>query len=97
MTAAIRAATIAELTEHGYAGVSFEGVARRAQTSKPVLYRRYSSRAHLVVDAWSDRAPLTLPALGSGSLRGDLIGGCEAVSERFQRVDRRVPAGDRRG
>jgi AcrR family transcriptional regulator len=38
---AIRAATRAELADYGYAGVTFEGVARRAQTSKPVLYRRY--------------------------------------------------------
>ncbi|AQA04138.1 hypothetical protein BVC93_18800 [Mycobacterium sp. MS1601] len=48
---AIRDATRAELTDVGYLGVTYEGVARRAQTSKPVLYRRYSSRAHMVVDA----------------------------------------------
>jgi AcrR family transcriptional regulator len=51
LMAAIRAATRAELVDFGYAGVSYEGVARRARTSKPVLYRRYPTRAHMVVDA----------------------------------------------
>lgn len=46
---AIAAAVRDELAEHGYAKVSFEGVARRANTSKPVLYRRYSSRAEMVL------------------------------------------------
>lgn len=46
---AITAAVHEELTERGYLGVTFEGVARRAQTSKPVLYRRYSSRAEMVL------------------------------------------------
>ncbi|RZU67066.1 TetR family transcriptional regulator [Microterricola gilva] len=86
LTAAIRAATAAELAEHGYAGVSFEGVARRAQTSKPVLYRRYHSRAHLVIDAWAALAPLALPTHGSGSLSGDLRGVLHAIDARFQRV-----------
>ncbi|HEY5880695.1 MAG TPA: TetR/AcrR family transcriptional regulator [Nakamurella sp.] len=86
LTAAIRDATVAELAEYGYAGVSFEGVARRAHTSKPVLYRRYDSRAHLVIDAWTSLAPLVLPARGSGTLRVDLIGVLGAINERFQRV-----------
>lgn len=71
---AIREATRAELSDRGYAGVTYEGVARRAQTSKPVLYRRYRSRAHMVVDAlpnlhWQpdDDVPAT------GSLREDLL------------------------
>ncbi|OBI16659.1 hypothetical protein A5714_11060 [Mycobacterium sp. E2462] len=72
--AAIREATRAELADFGYAGVTYEGVARRAQTGKPVLYRRYPSRAHMVVDA--------LPSLRwqpdenfvwTTSLRGDLL------------------------
>ncbi len=51
LISAIRDATYAELEEHGYSGVTFEGVASRAKTSKPVLYRRYRSRAHMVTDA----------------------------------------------
>lgn len=71
---AIREATQAELADFGYAGVTYEGVARRAQTSKPVLYRRYPSRAHMVVDAlpnlrWHPDDNL----LSTQSLRDDLL------------------------
>jgi len=51
LMAAIREATRAELADFGYGGVTYEGVARRAQTGKPVIYRRYPSRAHMVIDA----------------------------------------------
>lgn len=81
---AIRAATLAELLEHGYAGVSFEGVARRAQTSKPVLYRRYRSRAHLVIDAWTAHAQMTAPTAPAEDLRGDLVAILSAMNARFQ-------------
>lgn len=83
---AIRQATVDEWLEHGYAGTTFEGVARRAGTSKPVLYRRYRSRAHMVLDSWSFQNPLELPARGSGSLRGDLIAILGAINERFTQV-----------
>jgi AcrR family transcriptional regulator len=85
LMAAIQAATRAELAERGYAGVTFEGVARRARTSKPVLYRRYRSRAHMVADA--------LPALHwqplqetAGSLRQDLLLIVTAILDRFHLV-----------
>ncbi|TDZ83007.1 Bacterial regulatory protein, tetR family [Mycobacteroides salmoniphilum] len=71
---AIREATRAELADFGYAGVTYEGVARRAHTSKPVLYRRYPSRAHMVVDAlpnlqWRPDNDL----MATQSLREDLL------------------------
>lgn len=69
---AIREAVNAELAEEGYAGVTFEGVARRAQTSKPVLYRRYRSRAHMVVDALAGKVLIDEPSGTTGSLREDL-------------------------
>lgn len=72
LRAAIRDAIAAELAEHGYAGVTFEGVARRAQTSKPVLYRRYPSRAHMVVDSLASQAFAEEPIDTTGSLREDL-------------------------
>lgn len=70
---AIRLAVRAELDEHGYAGVTFEGIALRAGTSKPVLYRRFGTRAELVVDALTGRAALQVRAPLTGSLRGDLV------------------------
>jgi AcrR family transcriptional regulator len=51
LEAAILDAAWAELLEHGYAGLTMEGVAKRAGTSRPVLGRRWGSRAELVVAA----------------------------------------------
>ncbi|MBV9089940.1 MAG: TetR/AcrR family transcriptional regulator [Mycobacteriaceae bacterium] len=48
---AIHAATLAELSEHGYAGFSIDRVAKRARTSKAAIYRRWPSRADLVAAA----------------------------------------------
>jgi AcrR family transcriptional regulator len=83
---AIREATRAELAEHGYPGVTFEGVARRAKTSKPVLYRRYRSRAHMVVDALLALPRNPVPASATPSLREDLLSMLGAVIERFHRI-----------
>lgn len=86
LMSAIREATKAELADHGYAGVTFEGVARRVQTSKPVLYRRYSSRAHMVFDALSTIGVIPELSGSQGSLRADLIATLDALLDRFQRI-----------
>ena len=85
LMSAIREATRAELAEHRYPGVTFEGVARRAKTSKPVLYRRYRSRAHMVVDALLVLPPQPLP-VKARSLRGDLLTLLDAIMARFERI-----------
>jgi AcrR family transcriptional regulator len=82
---AIRAATLAELADHGYAGVTYEGVARRVRTSKPVLYRRYRSRVEMVLDAIASRATDEVH-IDTGSLRGDMIALLEKMAARIQRV-----------
>ena len=84
---AIRQAVRDELEDHSYAGLTFEGVARRAQTSKPVIYRRYSSRAQMVIDAWVQYAlePDEL-FVSSGMLREDLLSVARAFADRFARV-----------
>ena len=73
LMAAIQEATRAELAEAGYSGVTYEGVARRARTSKPVLYRRYPSRAHMVVDAMPNLHWQADDVVDSQSLRDDLL------------------------
>src|ERR1700744_1203463 len=83
---AIREATRAELADHGYPGVTFEGVARRAKTSKPVLYRRYRSRAHMVVDALIVLPRQPLPASGAPSLREDMMALLDAIMLRLNRI-----------
>lgn len=70
---AILEAAWAELAEVGYTALTIEAVAKRAGTSKPVIYRRWQSRAALVIAAWARRQPIdeTIPHLGS--LRADLL------------------------
>jgi len=50
LDASIAEATLELLQEHGYAGLSFTAVAQRAGTTTPALYRRYASKADLVVE-----------------------------------------------
>lgn len=45
------AAALELLDEQGYSEVTFEAVARRAGTSRPAIYRRWSSRPALVLSA----------------------------------------------
>lgn len=70
---AILDAAWAELTEVGYAALTIESVAARAATSKPVLYRRWPSKAALVLAAWSRRQPRRQHVPDTGSLRSDLL------------------------
>jgi AcrR family transcriptional regulator len=56
-----------ELTEVGYAALTMEGVAVRANTSRAVPYRRWPNRPELVVAALRHHtamAPLDLPDTG---------------------------------
>ena len=52
----------------GYSGLTFEAVAQRAGTSRPVLHRRWPGRLELAVAALAaqlDRVPIVVPNLGS--------------------------------
>lgn len=48
---AVLAATAELLVRHGYADLNLAEVARRARTTKPAIYRRWRSKAHLVHEA----------------------------------------------
>ncbi|ORA66279.1 TetR family transcriptional regulator [Mycolicibacterium elephantis] len=63
---AVLAATVDLLAETGYAGLSVDAIARRAATSKPAIYRRWPSKAHLVHEAVFPLGEATdLPETGS--------------------------------
>ncbi len=78
LEAAIFAAVREELAEYGYPGLTIAGVAERAGTSKPVIYRRWPNRAHLVHAALVSGHREILPP-DTGSLRGDLLALMTAV------------------
>ena len=71
---AILRAALDGLAELGYDRLSMDEIAARAHAGKGALYRRWSSKAALVVAAvvaWRDQAaPLAIP--DTGSLPGDL-------------------------
>lgn len=65
---AILDAAWAELTEFGYAGMTLESVAKRAETSRPVLARRWPTRAKLATAAmgrYFALDPIIVPDMGS--------------------------------
>ena len=77
--AAILAATLEILGENGYDRLTMDMVAARARAGKAALYRRWSSKAELVVDALAlEHTALAEP--DTGSLLGDL----EVVLEQGQ-------------
>lgn len=59
------------LTDEGYEAVTFAGVATRAGAHRSDVYRRWSSRVRLVIDAVAEHAPLET-TIDTGSLRSDL-------------------------
>ena len=65
---AILDAAWAELAESGYANMTLESVAKRAETSRPVLARRWPTRAKLATAAmgrYFALDPITVPDMGS--------------------------------
>lgn len=71
--AAIFEATLAELAEVGYSRLAMERIAARAGASKASLYRRWPSRAELVVAALGHHYGGPEPAPDTGSLRDDVL------------------------
>jgi AcrR family transcriptional regulator len=71
------------LAETGYDGMTIDMVAARARAGKATLYRRWPSKAELVLDAvaclkQSDTEPSNIP--DTGTLRGDLVAMIKAPS-----------------
>ena len=74
LEAALLDAAWEELQAGGYSGLTYDAVAARGGTSKPVLYRRWPAKADLVVAAMHhaglfERRPLP----DTGSLREDVV------------------------
>lgn len=70
--ARIKAAALELYARLGWAGFTFEAVAREAQIGKPAIYLRWDSRGQLLFDALDLNVNPQF-ALQSGSLRSDLI------------------------
>jgi AcrR family transcriptional regulator len=86
--AAILAATLASFVEDGYSSLSIEGVAARAGVGKATIYRRYSSKAELVVEAVRAGAGIGDDSLpDSGDVRADLASMLRRLLAKLQGDD----------
>jgi AcrR family transcriptional regulator len=80
---AILGAAWAELFDRGYAGFTMEAVATRAGTSRPVLSRRWQTRADLAVAAigcYMRKNPISIPDVGN--TRDELVMYLQKLSDR---------------
>ncbi|MBM7077148.1 TetR/AcrR family transcriptional regulator [Micromonospora humida] len=82
-------AVLGILAEDGYEDVTFEAVARRCQTSKASLYRRWGSKRDMVIAAVKagPARHATSPLPQGATLREDLL-------TLARRLDRTMAAGD---
>ena len=94
--AAILDATVDELIDHGYSGLSMEGVAERAGVAKTTVYRRYPDIDGLAAAALRGMkgGPPTMPEAG---VRDQLVWLLDSMRRswsepRFAAVMRRVAA-----
>lgn len=70
-TGEILSATLDLVAEVGVAGLTMDAVAARASVGKATIYRRWSSKESLLLDAWM--SCVQKPSVpDTGSLRGDL-------------------------
>jgi AcrR family transcriptional regulator len=86
---AIIDAAIDVLVRDGYDRLSMEGVATAAGVGKATVYRRWSSKAELVIDAMATLKP-AIDSIDSGSLEGDIelmvVASCSPKSQRLLEV-----------
>ena len=91
MEAAIFDVVFQQLAETGYVNFSIERVAAAAGTSKPVIYRRWPTRARLVYAALrANRPVLSFDAPDTGTVRGDIMVILHRVSEMVDELSPEV-------
>jgi AcrR family transcriptional regulator len=83
LDAAIRAAVLRLIGEHGAAGVTMEAVASTAGTSKAVLYRRWPDSRTLLRDTLLRTAVTAIPHEDTGSYRQDMLAILRGWAELF--------------
>jgi len=94
LEAAIFEAVFRELVRAGYVNFSIERVASEAGTSKPVIYRRWPTRARLVYAALrANRPVVSAEAPDTGTVRGDVMAILNRVSEMVEELTPEVVFG----
>src|SRR6185312_7752713 len=71
--AELLAVTLQLLQKHGYDGLTVDAVANTARASKATVYRRWPSKAELVLAAFTEGVRQVAVPPNTGTLRGDLL------------------------
>ena len=74
VTDGILDATLAELASVGYGKLSMDGVARRARSGKAALYRRWSSKQEMVLEAMARVSVPAVESPGTGHITAEVAG-----------------------
>jgi AcrR family transcriptional regulator len=74
--------TLQLLQEHGYDRLTLDAVAARARASKATVYRRWPSKAELVLAAFIEGVRQVAIHPETGTLRGDLVALGESCREQ---------------
>ena len=77
--------TLRLLQEHGYDGLTVDAVAMTAKASKATVYRRWPSKAELVLAAFSEGIRQVAVPPDTGTLRGDLLRVGQLVCEQARK------------
>jgi AcrR family transcriptional regulator len=83
--AELLAVTLKLLQEHGYDKLTVDAVASTARASKATVYRRWPSKAELVLAAFIEGIRQVAVPPDTGTLRGDLLRVGELVCEQARR------------
>lgn len=77
--------TLALLAQHGYERLTVDQVAATARASKATMYRRWPTKAELVLAAVIEGVSQVAVAPETGTLRGDLLDIADTVCEQANR------------
>lgn len=78
--AAVLRATLDALLADGADDLSIRSVAQRAGVHETSVYRRWGTRANLILDAVLSEVQAAVPVPDTGSLRGDLVALLSAIA-----------------
>lgn len=83
---AILSAAAELLEETGYGNLTIEAIAAKAGVSKKTIYRWWSNKAAVVMEAYAEQAALNVPIPNTGSLRADLLAFLREVFAMHKKV-----------
>lgn len=89
---AILDAALELVAEHGYEGLTVEGVAERAGVAKTTVYRRWSNRDE-ILEAASERFVTEIGVPDTGTIRDDLLALLEGAVRVYSGLPGRVMPG----